>query len=79
MAKLFVFFLAAALSAAQTFETPYDEMSCNASATDGQTTLHKYDGRAACCDDLDQGTLDTFLYGLSASAIETACNSHGFV
>mmetsp|Transcript_3774 Transcript_3774/g.11169 ORF Transcript_3774/g.11169 Transcript_3774/m.11169 type:complete len:86 (+) Transcript_3774:68-325(+) len=51
--------------------TPYEEMNCNG-------TLHRYDGRAACCGDLDSGELDTFLTGLTADAIEDACNTHGY-
>ena len=46
-------------------------MNCNG-------TLHRYDGRAACCADMSPGALDTFLNGLDADSIKDACNAKGY-
>jgi hypothetical protein len=59
-------------------ELPYTPMdNCTADAT-GQTELNLYDDRAGCCEDLDDAAVETFLSGLTASAIQEGCAYHGF-
>jgi hypothetical protein len=51
---------------------PYEPMNCT------NETVHRYDDRAACCEDLAPDAVDDFLDDLSPAQIQEGCAHHGF-